>query len=435
MELWTSNRVREEFLDFFRTKDHAIYPSSSLTNSGDPSVILTTAGMQQFKPYYFDAKKAKEVIKGRGAASVQKCFRTTDIDEVGDRTHNTFFEMLGNFSFGSYFKKEAIIFAHEFITKRLGLSISYVTVFKGEAGVPLDETSAQIWKKLGVLDVRQEGMEDVFWGPTGDQGPCGPTTEIYLKNSFGEDVEIWNIVFNEFFCQGSREQLLGDPGAVKLIPLKVKGIDTGMGLERLLMIAQKKSSIFETDVFDPLTQLVSSRISRRDVNEELTLRATRIIADHMRGATFLMAEGLTPSNVKAGYILRRILRRAIRFAHTLGLAHEVFGSIIKKTGQLYKEAYPELLEQQKKIQEIFEGEYSAFGKTLKKGITIFEKSILATDSSAFSGKQAFFLFATYGFPLELIEEMLGERGLSLEKEGFYKALEAHRKMSKQRVVS
>lgn len=431
MDLWTNNRLREEFLNFFASNDHKIYPSSSLTNSGDPSVILTTAGMQQFKPYYLDPQKAKEDIPQKGAASSQKCFRTTDIDEVGDTTHNTFFEMLGNFSFGGYFKEEAIAFAHEFITQRLGLPISYVTVFQGSGAVPKDVVSAQIWRKRGITDVRQEGMEDVFWGPTGNAGPCGPTTEIYCKNAAGQDVEIWNIVFNEFFCEGSRDQLLQNPESTTLTPLQTKGIDTGMGLERILMIAQNKVSIFDTDVFAPLMHAIATQTSRSDVSEALILKSSRIIADHMRGGTFLMAEGLQPSNVKAGYILRRILRRAIRFAHTLSLPYEVFGHLIKKTARIYESSYPELLVNQKQIQQIFEKEYNVFGKTLKKGITIFEKSITGINSNIFPGSQAFFLFATYGFPLELIEEMLTERGLTLEKEGFDNALEAHRQASKK----
>lgn len=419
-------------MDFFTSNNHSIFPSSSLTNSGDPSVILTTAGMQQFKPYYLDSKKARQEIKGIGVASAQKCFRTTDIDEVGDATHNTFFEMLGNFSFGGYFKEEAIAFAYEFITKRVGLPISYVTIFEGSPGVPRDEVSEQIWRRLGVSDIRQEGMEDVFWGPTGENGPCGPTTEIYCKNSAGQDVEIWNIVFNEFFCHGSREQLLTTPDSVKLTPLETKGIDTGMGMERLLMIAQKKASIFETDVFEPLTHLISSHTKRSDLSPGVVLKAGRVIADHLRGATFLMAEGLEPSNVKAGYILRRILRRSIRFAHTLSLAHEIFGHLIKKTGQIYQDAYPELLANQKQILQTFEKEYAMFGTTLKKGITVFEKLITTSRDSVFPGSQAFFLFATYGFPKELIEEMLTERGLTLEPIGFDQALQAHRQASKQK---
>ena len=257
----TSEEIRRKFLAFFKERGHAIVPSSSLIPD-DPSVLLTTAGMQQFKKYYTGELNAMKDFGSESTASVQKSFRTSDIDEVGDETHLTFFEMLGNFSFGGYFKKEAIQYAYDFIVKELGLTISYVTIFKGSDVVPKDEESRNIWKALDPkLDVREEGMEDVFWGPTGTSGPCGPTTEIYCKNGSGKDVEIWNIVFNEFFCDGSREALL--EGKAKLTPLKTKGIDTGMGLERLAMIAQKTKNIFETDLFRPLIDILPAAMIQR----------------------------------------------------------------------------------------------------------------------------------------------------------------------------
>jgi len=405
-------------LTFFESKGHKIFPSSPLTNSGDPSVILTTAGMQQFKPYYLDSKKADADFGARRAVSSQKCFRTTDIDEVGDATHNTFFEMLGNFAFGDYFKAEAIGFAFEFLTARLGFNPAdlTVTVFEGDGEVPQDSQSRAIWKELGIPEtqIKTCGREDNFWGPTGDKGPCGPTSEIYVHG-----VEIWNLVFNEFYCEGSR-----------LEPLKKKGVDTGMGLERLSCVMQQAQSSYDTDIFEPLLNIIARHAKHADLPEELALRASRIVADHIRGATFLMAEGLTPSNVKAGYILRRILRRAIRFGHTLNIPHEVFDLLIKKTGTIYQSVYPELWANRAQIRETFEKEYQVFGKTLKKGMAMFEKSLAASDNKFFDGRQAFFLFATYGFPVELIEEMLKERGVRLDKEGFISALEAHREVSK-----
>jgi len=208
-----SREVRQKFLDFFEKKGHKIIPSSSLVPESDPTVLFTTAGMQQFKPYYTAPDNAVHDFGSKNTASAQKCVRTSDIDEVGDDTHLTFIEMLGNFSFGGYGRKESIQYAHEFITKELGLEISYVTFYKGEGSVPRDEESREIWEKLGVQDIREDGA-DVFWGPTGDSGPCGPTTEIYCKNGKDEDVETWNIVFNEYFCDGSREKL--DKGEAKL---------------------------------------------------------------------------------------------------------------------------------------------------------------------------------------------------------------------------
>ena len=240
-----SAEIRKKFLKFFENRGHKIIPSSSLIPN-DPSVLFTTAGMQQFKPYYTNPESADRDFNNRNIVTAQKCIRTGDIEEVGDATHLTFFEMLGNFSFGGYGRREAINYAHDFITKELGLEISYVTIYKGEGIVPKDEDSLSIWQELGVKDIRLDGS-DVFWGPTGDSGPCGPTTEIYCKNANGEDVEIWNVVFNEYFCDNSREKL--DKGEANLKKLDILGIDTGMGLERLLAIVQKKKSVYETDLF------------------------------------------------------------------------------------------------------------------------------------------------------------------------------------------
>src|SRR3989344_6078997 len=257
-----SATIRKKFLKFFEERGHAVVSSSSLVPD-DPSVLLTTAGMQQFKPYYTGEGDAMRDFGSLNTVSIQKSFRTSDIDEVGDETHLTFFEMLGNFSFGykpgeprspkeGYFKEEAIKLAHEFITKEMGFPISYVTIFEGSDSVPKDEESRRIWQSLGVKDIREEGIEDNFWGPTGNAGPCGPTTEIYCENSAGGEAEIWNIVFNEFFFPGSRAELLSGASGEKLEKLKTPGVETGMGLERLAMIAQNKKNIFETDLFAPL---------------------------------------------------------------------------------------------------------------------------------------------------------------------------------------
>lgn len=425
MGLWISKRLREEFLGFFTKKGHKVFPSSSLSNSGDPSVLLTTAGMQQFKPFYVDVSRADREIKTRKTASSQKCFRTTDIDEVGDATHNTFFEMLGNFSFGDYFKEEAITLAFELLTKVYGLDTKrfVVTVFTGDKSVPRDEESVKVWGKLGFSEnkgnLRFAGREDNFWGPTGDEGPCGPTTEIYV-----DGVEIWNIVFNEYY--GKR----GENGELSLEKLKHHGVDTGMGLERLARVMQKVPSIFESDLFSPLMKVIEKK-AEPHLPKEVKLKAGRVVADHMRGGAFLMAEGLEPSNVKAGYVLRRVLRRAIRFAHTLHLPYETFANLVETTGRIYQEVYPELLKKKANILQIFEKEYQAFGKTLKKGITIFEKAVSKNQKKSFSGKEAFFLYATYGFPLELIEEMLKERELTLERKSFEIALNEHKALSKK----
>ena len=278
-----SDEIRSKFLKFFENRGHKIIPSASLVPENDPSVLFTTAGMQQFKPYYTAPENADKDFGNRNIATVQKCIRTGDIDEVGDDTHLTFFEMLGNFSFGGYWKKEAIQYAYDFITNELKLKIDYVSVFEGDEKIPADNESREIWKSIdSKLIIKNHNRTDNFWGPTGDEGPCGPTTEVYING-----VEIWNIVFNEFYK--TKEG--------KYTPLAVKGIDTGMGLERLLVQVQKKNNVYETDLF----------------NNEKT-KKERIVADHVKASLFMISDGVIPSNTGAGYVLRRLIRRAVRFS-------------------------------------------------------------------------------------------------------------------------
>lgn len=380
-----SNEVRLKFLKFFENRGHKIIPSSSLIPN-DPSVLFTTAGMQQFKPYYTSPESADKDFNNRNITTAQKCIRTGDIEAVGDTTHLTFFEMLGNFSFGGYGRKEAITYAHDFIVKELGLEISHVTVYKGEGIVPKDEESFAIWRELGIKDIRLDGS-DVFWGPTGDSGPCGPTTEIYCKNADGEDVEIWNVVFNEYFCDNSREKL--DKGEANLKKLDVLGIDTGMGLERLLATVQKKKSVYETDVFS---------------NEET--REARIVADHIKASLFMISDGVTPSNSGAGYVLRRLIRRAVRFSKT-----PLF-SEIEKIKKIYRDVY--LLDDRGEIEK----EEIKFRQTLEKGLKEFEK-----------GVDPFILATTYGFPIELTLELAKEKGIEINLEDFNKKMAEHQKLS------
>jgi alanyl-tRNA synthetase len=381
-----SNEVRERFLKFFEKRGHKIIPSSSLIPENDPSVLFTTAGMQQFKKYYLNPQLAEKELGSQNVATVQKCVRTGDIDEVGDDTHLTFFEMLGNFSFGGYGRKEAIEYAYEFIIQEMNLEISYVTIYKGSENVPRDGESEKIWQNLGVKKIKEEGSE-VFWGPTGNSGPCGPTTEIYCKNASGEDVEIWNIVFNEYFCDGSREKL--DKGEAKLEKLPVLGIDTGMGFERLVSIAQKKESVYDTDLF----------------YGEKT-REERIISDHIKASLFLISDGMIVSNTGAGYILRRLIRRAVRFLR---------GSLeerIEKIKKIYTGVYN--LDDKGEIKK----EADKFKLTLEHGLKEFEK-----------GVDPFILFTTYGFPIELTEELAKEKGQKINLEDFNKKMAEHQKLS------
>lgn len=344
-----SEEIRSKFLKFFERPEnggHKIIPSSSLVPEGDISVLFTTAGMQQFKPYYLAPDNAIKDFGTKNVVTVQKCVRTGDIEEVGDATHLSFFEMLGNFSFGGYGRREAITYAYDFITKEMGLKISYVTYYKGEGVVPADIESKNIWAEIDPnLDILEDGT-DVFWGPTGLNGPCGPTTEIYCKNALGEDVEIWNIVFNEYFCDGSREQL--DKGEANLKKLDILGIDTGMGLERLVTIVQEKESVYDTDMFQyPLSILT-------DFSESYDKKPTRIIADHIRTAIFMISDGVVPGKDKGSYVLRKIIRRAVRYSWFIEdtTVDQVFKMATDLIIDSYKLQYPLLQDKKKYIQDV-----------------------------------------------------------------------------------
>ncbi len=420
----TSNEIREKFLQYFKERDHTIAPSSSLVPD-DPSVLLTTAGMQQFKPYYSELNPITTVhpsIKkpvGKNAVSIQKSFRTSDIDEVGDESHLTFFEMLGNFSFGGYFKKEAIRYGFEFIAGKewMHLPIEYVTVFDPDKvpaddwrkSVPFDRESYEIWKRLGLPEekIRKDGV-DVFWGPTGNEGPCGPTTEIYVKNANGTPVEIWNIVFNEFYRGKGME----------LIPLKVPGIDTGMGLERLAMVSQKVGSIFETDLFLPLMQV----LELNDRTNKLNQRTKRIMADHARGISFLIADGVRPSNKETGYVLRRIIRRFVVNEYLNKGIQPYFERMLHVIVENYGQFYAELSEDF--IETVFGEERMKFVKTIETGLRELD-AVPMLDAPA-----AFKLFESFGLPYEVVKELGGEKARVLTREAFEKEFEKHREVSR-----
>lgn len=394
-----SHELRKTFLCFFEERGHVIVPSSSLIPD-DPSVLFTTAGMQQFKPYYTGKADAEKHFGAKNTASVQKCFRTSDIDEVGDESHLTFFEMLGNFSFGGYFKKEAIQYAYDFF-KELDLAIDYVSVFGGDDEVPADEESETIWQERGVKDIRRMGREHNFWGPTGSEGPCGPTTEIYING-----VEIWNIVFNQYYCKTDKT----------LVPLETPGVDTGMGLERLAMVLQKKKNIFETDLFAPFMELLP---------QDVTIRHRHVIADHLRGAAFLLADGVRPSNKEAGYVLRRLMRRVLAYENLYKIQGHVFDAIMHDMVHQYGACYGELLRENNQIREEFSKERDRFGKTLDRGIVEMDKNINAMDE-----KLAFQLYETFGIPFEIIKEAGGLRGKELDRKRFNEEFAKHQKISR-----
>ncbi len=392
----SSEKIRKLFLEYFREREHAVVPSSSLIPD-DPSVLITTAGMQQFKKYFTGELDPVKDFGSKNTASIQKSFRTSDIDEVGDESHLTFFEMLGNFSFGGYFKKEAIEYAHEFITKEMKLPIDYVSLFKGDSGVPADEESEKIWKGLGIADVRKFGREDNFWGPTGNEGPCGPTTEVYVNG-----LEVWNIVFNEYY---------GRP-AGKLEKLKTPGVDTGMGLERLAMVSQGTSTIFETDLFKPLMKFLPANLSER---------TRRVLADHSRGIAFLLSDGVRPSNKEAGYILRRLIRRLVTHFYLAGgkvNPQHVFAEVFEN----YESFYPEL--NGEVVLEEFNAERERFEKTLQIGLKELNK-IKHLDA-----KSAFGIFSSYGLPYEIIKELGGDKAEKLNREDFDREFEKHQEVSR-----
>ena len=399
-----SFELRKRFLEFFKEKGHKIVPSSSILPS-DPSVLFTTAGMQQFKPYYIGEKSPY----GLNVVSCQKCIRTSDIDEVGDKSHLTFLEMLGNFSFGGYFKEEAIKMACEFLFDELKLSEDKVffTVFEGDKNIPLDTESIEILKKMRVSEdkIKKYPKEDNFWGPTGECGPCGPTLEIYY-----DGIEIWNLVFNEYYMDKDK----------KLTLLPQKGVDTGMGLERLAMSSQNKLSVFETDLFEPII----AEIKKYGKDEE---KAQRIIADHIKSAVFIASEGIVPLNVEKGYILRRIIRRAIRYGRILNMPKDFLITLAKIVIEMYKEPYPELVSKQVEILTIIQKEEEKFEKTLEKGLKIFGK---IAEKGDISGTDAFHLYDTYGFPLELTIELAKEKNLKVDEKEFNKLFEKHREVSR-----
>lgn len=424
-----SEELRKLFLDFFQTKGHRIIPSSSLIPENDPSVLFTTAGMQQFKYYYTGDKdplvdkhfSLSEPLNSKNVATCQKCVRTSDIESVGDQSHLTFFEMLGNFSFGGYFKKEAIEYAYEFLHSYLQIPDSriQVTVFKGDENIPRDLETASIWEHLGFSEKNHNlqflDKESNFWGPTGNEGPCGPTTEIYV-----DGLEVWNLVFNEYYKNADQT----------LKPLKIKGVDTGMGLERIALVTQypqaKDKTIFETDLFQDLMDYLKQQ-NFIPGKENLY----RIIADHLKASVFLAACGVIPSNTQQGYILRRLIRRIVRFAKLLNFRENWVEKAYEIINNKYGAFYPEI-QNKDEILSVINQEIQKFEITLEKGLKEWQKLInrLPSNEKHISGKIAFTLYESYGFPLELLEEMAKEINKTVDRQGFEEEFQKHQTVSR-----
>jgi alanyl-tRNA synthetase len=430
--MMTSDEVRSAFLRFFEEKAHKIVPSSSLIPRGDPTLLLTTAGMVQFKPYFLgEASPPSPRL-----ASCQKCFRTTDIESVGDPNHLTFFEMLGNFSVGDYFKREAIHWAWEFVTKHLKLAPErlWITIFLD------DDESFGYWLEVGVPQERilRFGEEDNFWGPAGDSGPCGPCSEIHYD--FGEEFgcgkpscgpncacgrfsEIWNLVFTQYNQdrEGNRT------------PLPKPNIDTGMGLERATAAVQGKASVYKTDLFVPLIQRISELAGKKYGSDDNTDNAMRIIAEHSRGIAFLIADGVMPSNEGPGYVLRRVLRRTSLFGRRLGLDRPFLAAIARTTVEKMGHIYPALVQRWDFILQVIESEEARFRETLITGLELLDgiaAEAARKGEDKISGEQAFKLYDTYGFPVELTQEIAADRGFSVDLEGFNQEMEKQKEKAR-----
>ena len=436
----TANELRSKYIDFFKSKGHVEISGKSLIPENDPTVLFTTAGMHPLVPYLMGEPHPA----GKRLTDYQKCIRTGDIDSVGDSSHLTCFEMLGNWSLGDYFKKEAINFSFEFLTSPKYLNIPVdklsVTVFAGDADVPRDDESAGIWNSLGLPMERIYFLprEDNWWGPAGETGPCGPDTEMFIdtgKDACGSDcrpgchcgkyIEIWNDVFMQYNKQKDGTYL----------KLERKCVDTGMGIERTVAMLSGKKSVYETTTFIPLIECVEKITGKKYGVNETDDISIRIICDHVRAASFILGDpkGVTPSNIGAGYILRRLIRRAIRHGKKLGVDGQFLSVPAQVVIDQYKGPYPELGEKASFIKDELKAEEDRFLETLKKGEAEFEKmlpNLLKNPQKIMSGRLAFKLYDTYGFPIELTEELAREGGLSVNREEFDEAFKKHQELSR-----
>ncbi len=441
MKALNANELRTLFLEFFQRQGHARISGQSLIPQNDPTVLFTTAGMHPLVPYLLGEPHPA----GQRLCNVQKCIRTGDIDVVGDAAHLTFFEMLGNWSLGDYFKAEAIAWSFQFLTSPDCLDFRpeqlYVTVFEGNANVPADAESARIWKKLGIADshVFFLPMSDNWWGPAGQTGPCGPDTEMFVDTGrpacgpacrpgcgCGKFFEIWNDVFMQY----------NKTAEGVYVPLQQHNVDTGMGVERTAAMLQGKRSVYETELFQPIIAGIAAASGKAfDAAPEIT-RAFRVIADHLRSAVFIIGDeqGIVPGNLGQGYVLRRLIRRAVRHAKQLGLSVGFSRAVAETIIAGYQSAYPELRQNQERILRELAAEEEKFEKTLGQGMQELDKALEQLQTHAqkvLSGRVAFRLYDTYGFPLEFTAEICRERGLNIDQEGFDKAFAKHQEISRQ----
>lgn len=447
MKNLTADELREMYLKFFESKGHTIIPGASVIPENDPTVLFTTAGMHPLVPYLMGAM---EHPAGTRLTDVQKCVRTGDIDEVGDAAHLTFFEMLGNWSLNDYFKREAISWSYEFLTTKLGFKPEQlnVTVFRGEGKegeegyIPADEEAVEIWKSLGLPDERifRLPREDNWWGPAGTTGPCGPDTEMFIDTGkekcgaecrpgchCGKYIEIWNDVFMQY---NKNEE-------GKFVPLGRHNVDTGMGVERTICMMSGAPTVYDTEIFAPIMKAIDEMSKVPEgLDAADILKARRVIADHMRTATFILCDpkgGVKPGNVGANYVLRRLIRRAVRFARQLGLPEGFTVKMAEVICEKYKHVYPELTANLEVCRNDLAQEEKRFNATLDKGEAMYKKvaeQLKLHGQSQISGKTAFKLYDTFGFPIELTLEMAAKDGLSVDKAGFDEANLKHQELSR-----
>lgn len=431
----TASELRKMYVDFFEEKGHKIVASASLLPENDPTVLFTTAGMHPLVPYLLGESHPQ----GRRLTDIQKCVRTVDIDEVGDDTHLTFFEMMGNWSLGDYFKEEAISMSFDFLTNVLNIPIERiaVTVFEGDVNAPRDSESETIWKNKGLKQsqIYSYGREENWWGPPGQTGPCGPDTEIFYDMGkpkcsdncgpackCGKYVEIWNNVFMHYNKEADGS----------FTELQQKNVDTGMGLERVLTIFNGKTNVYDTELFFPVMTRLNNIIGELDA--KMSTRDKRIICEHIRAVSFILGDPqkICPSNTEQGYILRRLIRRMIRLFKKSGIKQNYLCELAEIIIHQYKEVYPELADNETFIIEQLKKESNLFLKTLDLGLKKADQYLgKINENTALSGALAFKLYDTYGFPIEFTCELAQERGRSVDMESFREKFTEHQNKSRE----
>jgi alanyl-tRNA synthetase len=422
----TSDEIRESYIAFFEKHDHKLIQGASLVPENDPTVLFTTAGMHPLVPYLLGEPHPM----GRRLVDVQRCVRTDDIDQVGDSSHLTFFEMLGNWSLGDYFKKEAIQLSYEYLTEWLHIDPArlWVSVFAGDADAPRDEEAADVWRSVGIPPERicYFGKKENWWGPAGQTGPCGPDTEMFVDTgkppcspgcnpacSCGKYVELWNDVFMQYnkTADGRYE------------PLRQRNVDTGFGLERGAMILNGLNDVYETDLFAPIVKAILQFTSGQPQT------SLRIVADHLRAATFIIADGVPPSNVERGYVVRRLIRRSVRHGRRLGINRPFVAAVAEAVIRRYSSHYPHLEVERERVLDEITREETKFARTIERGLREFER-VSAGANGLITGEQAFHLYDTFGFPIELTVEMAAERGLQVDREGYQERFRKHQEQSR-----